>query len=403
LASWLLNKVRMFKSEVQSQESETRSQKTEVTRQQSSFFLLPSSLPLHPSSVLRHLSSVDLPVIFFLAVSTLSLFTAELKGVALHEYRLVILDPVIFYFLLRWTPLDRKALWRIVDFFLLGAVSVAAIGLYQYLTHTYLITAEGGLARITSVYGSPNNLALYLGRALPIAVAVALIGKTNPRRLLYALAALVIAGATFLTYSKGALFLGLPVALAVILVCWLGRRGLILVGSGAVAGLAALPVLNRIPRFANLLNPEAGTSFFRVKVWASAFHMFLDHPLFGVGLDNFLYQYRSKYILPEAWQEPNLSHPHNIALDYLSRLGLLGFASGVWLHVSFWRVAVDTYRRLRASADRDLWALSIGLMASMADMLAHGIVDNSYFLLDLAFAFCLTLALIQHLQEETGG
>jgi O-antigen ligase len=126
--------------------------------------------------------------------------------------------------------------------------------------------------------------------------------------------------------------------------------------------------------------------------------MFLDHPLLGVGLDNFLYQYRSKYILPAAWEDPNLSHPHNMALDYLSRLGVLGLACGVWLQAGFWRAAVGAYRRLSAASQADLRALCVGLMASVADMLAHGLVDNSFFLLDLAFAFYLTLAAVQFLQ-----
>jgi hypothetical protein len=38
-------------------------------------------------------------------------------------------------------------------------------------------------------------------------------------------------------------------------------------------------------------------------------------------------------------------------------------------------------------------------MASVADMLAHGLVDHSFFLIDLAFVFCLTLAVVQHLQR----
>ena len=344
-----------------------------------------------------HPSSLDWAVIAFFVVSTLSLFTAEMIGVAIREYRLVIVGPTLFYLLMRTTPLDRQALWRIVDFFLLGALIVAGYGLYQYVTGTDLITAEGGLARIRSVYGSPNNLALYLGRALPIATAVAVTGTHKLRRGLYTLALLVFGAAILLTYSKGALLLGVPVALAVVLIGWLRWRGLALVGAGALASLGALPILSRIPRFADLLNFGSGTSFFRVKLWISAFRMWRDHPLFGVGLDNFLYQYRGKYILPEAWEDPNLSHPHNIILDYLSRLGVLGFMCGLWLQIGFWKTALETYKRL--SADRELKALCLGLMGSMADMLAHGLVDHSFFLLDLAFAFFLTLALVQHLRR----
>jgi O-antigen ligase len=351
-------------------------------------------------------SSIDWAVLAFFLISTLSLFTAELKGVALREYRLVIVAPTMYYVLVRTTPLDRAALWRIVDFFLLGAVLVAGVGLYQYVTGSDLITAEGGLARIRSVYGSPNNLALYLGRALPIATAVAILSADKLRRWLYLAAALVFVAALLLTFSKGALFLGAPVALAVILVGWLGRRGLTLVGVGALASLGALPVLSRIPRFADLLDFGSGTSFFRVKLWVSAWRMWRDHPWFGVGLDNFLYQYRGRYILPEAWEDPNLSHPHNIALDYLSRLGLLGFACGVWLQAGFWRIALDAWRKLslglngtRREGDRELRALCLGLMGSAADMLAHGLVDHSFFLLDLAFVFFLTLALVQHMRR----
>jgi len=345
---------------------------------------------------LTRLSSLDWACLALWLVATLSLIPAEYKGFALREYRLVIVDPLIFYFLLRQTPLDRRAWWRIVDFFVLGAVGVATYGLYQYVTHTGLITAEGGVMRITSVYGSPNNLALYLGRVLPVALAIVLMGANPRRRVAYGVAVVVMGLAAFLTFSKGALLLGLPAALAVIAIGWLGKRGWILTGAGAAAAVASLPILSRVPRFATLLNADAGTTFFRLKLWVSAWRMFLDHPLLGVGLDNFLYQYRGRYILPDAWQEPNLSHPHNIVLDFLSRLGVLGFACGVWLIAGFWRTAIAAYRKL--TADRDGRALCVGLMALVADMLAHGLVDHSFFLLDLAYAFLLALALVQYLR-----
>jgi O-antigen ligase len=352
---------------------------------------------------LASLSSLDWACLALWVVATLSLLTAEFKGFALREYRLVIVDPLIFYFLLRCTPLDRRAWWRIVDFFVLGAVGVAAYGLYQYVTGTDLITAEGGVMRITSVYGSPNNLALYLGRALPIALATAILGRQTRRRVGYTLATLIMAAATLLTFSKGALLFGLPAALVVIAIGWLGRRGWIISGVGAAAGLASLPILSQWSRFANFLS-EGGTGFFRLKLWGSAWRMFLDHPVLGVGLDNFLYEYRSKYIQPDAWQDPNLSHPHDMVLDFLSRLGVLGFACGIWLIVGFWRTAIVTFRK--PGADPEARALCLGLMASVADMLAHGVVDHSFFLLDLAYAFFLILAAVQYLRspaQETAG
>ena len=33
---------------------------------------------------------------------------------------------------------------------------------------------------------------------------------------------------------------------------------------------------------------------------------------YATDLRDFLYAYRGRYLLPEAWQEPSLSHPHNV-------------------------------------------------------------------------------------------
>jgi O-antigen ligase len=361
----------------------------------------------------RRFSAIDWGVVAYLAVAALSTLGADLKPVAIREFRLVMLEPVLFYLVLRGTVLDRRALWRIVDFFMIGAVFVACVGLYQYVTGTDLIMAEEGVARIRSVYGSPNNLALYLGRALPLALASVVIGGDRRRRLAYAVATAIIGLTIVLTFSKGALLLGVPVALAVSLVLWLGRRGWLIVGSGLAAGLVALPLLARIPRFSSLLDFTSGTSFVRVQVWISAWRMFLDHPWLGVGPDNFLHFYRSRYILPDAWQEPNLSHPHNIVLDFLSRLGVLGLACGVWMMVGFWGTAVRVHRQLAAREEardaatrldqRSLLALAIGLMGLVANMLAHGLVDHSLFLVDLSFVFFLALASIQHLERLAGA
>jgi O-antigen ligase len=130
--------------------------------------------------------------------------------------------------------------------------------------------------------------------------------------------------------------------------------------------------------------------------------MIRDHPWTGVGLDNFLYAYRGRYIRPEAWQEPSLSHPHNILLDFWSRLGILGLAAGVWLQVAFWRLALRLFKGARPPSDapRFLRSLLIGLVGAMGATLAHGLVDQTYFLIDLANVFMLTAGLVSLLGER---
>ena len=119
--------------------------------------------------------------------------------------------------------------------------------------------------------------------------------------------------------------------------------------------------------------------------------MVRQHPLFGVGLDNFLYAYRGRYILDAAWQEPNLNHPHNIFLDFATRLGLLGLLAGGWLFVNLGQQLKKAYGVVTAAATAEWHPVVVGLIGTLAAILAHGLVDHSFFLVDLAFVFYLVL------------
>ncbi len=142
--------------------------------------------------------------------------------------------------------------------------------------------------------------------------------------------------------------------------------------------------------------PVVERPFLRLALWHSAWQMALDHPVLGVGLDNFLYAYRTRYVLPTAWEEFNLSHPHNWVLDFGSRLGILGLLTFLWLQVTFWLRAFSLRFRCPTSMMR---ALGMGLMAAMAAALAHGLVDAMYFYVDLAYSFFLLVAAVTWLRE----
>jgi O-antigen ligase len=367
-----------------------------------------SRITHHVSRFPHHAFPTDLAALFFVLVAAGSLLVAGHRHVALRELRVVVLEPALLYLMLRTSRLGGKAVRRLVDFFVLGAVAVAVVGLVQYGLGVNVITAEEGFRRLRSVYGSPNNAGLYLGRVLPVLVAVALFGAARGRRVAYCLAVLPVGLAVLFSFSKGALILGVPLSLLALGVLAGGRWSWASLGALAVAAVVAIPLL-RTPRFAPLLDIRSGTTFLRLQLWRSSWMMFREHPWLGVGLDNFLYQYRSRYILPTAWQEPNLSHPHNILLDYGSRLGLCGLVAGVWLQIAFWGAALPLRRlagglaepvsRVLAAA-RDRRALALGLMGSMVDFLAHGLVDASYFVIDLAFAFFLTLGVVQWLARS---
>ncbi len=340
-------------------------------------------------------ASLDFAVLFFFVVSVASLVVSENFGVSFYELRTVVLGPVAFYLLLREVSLNREGLLRVVDGLVLGAVMVSLFGLYQYFVTGDVIAAEGVL-RVRAVYGSPNNLGLYLGRIVPLLVAFGFLGQHRWRRYGYLVACLPVVLCLYLTHSRGAWLLGVPAAL-LFLGLIRGRRALLAACAAVIGAVVALVPLAGAERIRSLLDLSEGTGFLRLKLWQATLNMIRDHPLFGVGLDNFLYQY-PRYMLPEAWEEPDLSHPHNILLDWWTRLGVLGVGALIWMLVGFFTLGLRVYRSLE---DGELRVLALGLMGSMVDFLAHGLIDNSYFLVDLAFVFFLSLGIVRRLSAET--
>lgn len=348
------------------------------------------------------LTTLDKAIGLFMLVAIVSISWAPLKGVALTELRQMVLEPFVVYLVLRTVQMNDQERWRIVDLLILTGVIVSIIGFYQAATGIDVITAEAGSRRFRSVFGTPNNAALFLGRLVPLAAAVALIGGQMQRRWAYGVGAVIMLGATALTLSRGGILLALPAGLSVVVIFWLGRRGVFLVIAGLILQALALIPLSRIPRFAALLDfdSETSTNLFRVQLWQSTLQMIRDHPITGVGLDQFLYEYRSYYILPEAWRQPDLSQPHNLFLNYWVRLGVVGLIAGMWIQVVFWHTTYRLQQMLREQNNSAMRALVIGLMGSMAAFLAHGMVDATHFVIDLAFIYFMTLGLLHQINEE---
>jgi putative inorganic carbon (HCO3(-)) transporter len=341
------------------------------------------------------LAPLDWGVLALVAVALLSLLWAEQGRVAAREFRTVILEAAVFYALLRAMVSDQRDIWRLADAWVLGGALIALVGLLQWAFGQNVITAEG-VWRVRGLYGSPNNLALYLGKVFPLAVAVVAWGCKGRRRWVYGVAALLMALAILLTYSRGAWIVGVPAAL-LFLLAMRGRRTFAF-GLGLLVLLAVVLLLVvGTGRLTSLMDTTEGTTFFRLQLWQSSWEMVRDQPLLGVGLDNFLYAYRTQYVLPTAWEEFNLSHPHNVVLDFWLRLGLAGLFVFCWLLVAFFWRGWRLNRGLPESGER---LLVLGLMAGMVNLVTHGLVDNAFFLVDLAYAFMLMIALVQAVRVE---
>jgi O-antigen ligase len=348
----------------------------------------------HLKTVIASLSLIDYLLVVWVLLGVISLLWTQRLPEATTELRVIFIEPVFFYLIFRTIRLTRSQTLLIVDAFIIAGLFVAVIGLFQYVQGEAIITAEAGSRRLASVYGSPNNVALFLGRCIPFALAFVFIRIDRRRQVFYLVILIPMGMALLLTQSVGGIFIGVPISVATVLLLSLRRRA-----RYALLGLLTVLLIGFVfslqsERFARVLDFSSGTNFYRVRAWLSAINIIHDRPITGLGLDQFLYAFRGKYILPDAWQEPNLSHPHNILLDFWVRLGLLGVVLLFVLQTVFWRTAVKLYRRFQ-KADKLYLALIIGTIGSMINLIGHGLIDNSVFVQDLSYVFVLLLALVQ--------
>lgn len=362
-----------------------------------------SGYPIFSRKALTKLKAMDMAVIGLVLMAGISLLWTRQLDVALTELRTLILEPALFYGLFRALRPNKETLIRFVDALIAAGLLVALIGLLAYLQGEAIITAEGGARRLASVYGSPNNAALLFGRTMPFALTFLLV-KIDRRRQAFAAAALFLMSiALLLTQSVGAVMLGIPVSVIVILFGRYQRQAraaVIAVGAAFSVGFALLTQVSA--RFANLLDFTSGTNFLRLRLWESALEIIGDHPLTGIGLDQFLYLFSGEYVRPDAIWDLNLSHPHNVILDFWTRLGIMGLILFAVIQRTFWKSVLAALKIFRQQ-NGVLLALALGLMGSMAGLLAHGLIDNSVFVIDLAFIFMFQLAAAVALKAIADG
>ncbi len=357
------------------------------------------------------------PGVVMLILGLLSLLTLADPTFApdsARAFRWTIIEPVLFYFLLTDVIKNRRSLLRVADFFVAAAVAVALYGIWQFTQDTNVLDVEG-VSRISSVYQHPNNLALYLGRVAPLAACLAIFLPWGWRKLIYMAITLPLAITLALTYSRGA-WMAVIVAMGVALLVgfrwrhgkvttWKMTRRTWAIAAGACVLLMAVGVV-AYPHLPERIK-TIGSGVLRIELWNSAAHMIADHPITGIGPDQFLNQFQSKvivngesvyrYMTKAQAQESYTAHPHNIILDYWLTLGIMGVFVLLWLLWNYFREAINRVKVFssKAGADPVGKALALGLLASMAGFLVHGMVDNSYFLMDLALTFWLSCGLLQ--------
>lgn len=125
----------------------------------------------------------------------------------------------------------------------------------------------------------------------------------------------------------------------------------------------------------------------RPVLWSTALQISAEHPLLGIGPDNFRLTY-GRYLGLAAWD--SRVHANNTYLEVLVGMGAIGAAVLVWLIVAACR---STLVRLRA-ADLETMPLVAAATSACLAVAAHGVVDSFLTFTSTYVVFALAAGLL---------
>lgn len=336
------------------------------------------------------------PIILFLLAGVTSIIIAPDHRAALGLFKAYIVEPILFFIMFTdtardWSPRANLAsggttVWRDVTIALsLSALGVALPAIVQEWNPIGIPNihwAAEATRRVTSWYGFPNAIGLYLAPLIPFFV-VQLFKKQKMWVTGYWVLVTVVAiTAIIFARSEGALAALLVVGIISGLLYTPTRLSVTVIGLlFAIATVTNTPWREYVYEQVTLHNDSGKV---RVQQWKETVAMLRDTTpplgvgriIFGAGLSGYPVTvapyHKQQYI--EIYQ-----YPHTIVLNFWSEMGLMGTLA------FFWIILLFLYRSTRAK--------QYALLASMAIILIHGLVDVPYFKNDLAIFFWMLVAL----------
>jgi len=278
-------------------------------------------------------------------------------------------------FLGLYTSMLVVSVWAILQ--KIGLIST----LFYQATDTSFAQYLGNGFRAFGPFESPNYLAMFIVPTALLAVGTNLKFKISNSKFwkgAFYLSLVLPLLALYFSQSRAG-WIAMVGAISVIGVIWLYRR----LKSSTWQILLLISALILYSVFYILLFKYGlrGTDTIRLQIYQYSWQMLKENWLFGLGAGNFQ-QTLAQMPLSDSFRQNALSyayHPHNLYLALWLNFGILGLVSFIGLVAVFFRKVL--------TRPGNLW-----LLAAMAAILIHGILDTTFFKNDLAVIFWLIIS-----------
>jgi len=336
---------------------------------------------------------LNLPIISFISICTLSLLWSDSLFVSLKELPLFLTGPLLYFIVVNNIHSEKQVSLIITLMVFVGGL-FGVYGIFQYngIDFPFWI-GNYGRGKVFGLFGNVGYFAEYLILPLPIAISLFLVSKNRIKKILLFIGILVIGGGLLVTFTRGPyLATGISIIFMILLFITYQSKDfllknkkvfiLVLVVIILVTFLFMIPnPLNKSGTFISglknrILYTQLDTDSSlrrRIAIWKFTIPMIKERPLFGSGIGTFKYntlRYQAKFF---DQVENRRFYPYGIAdkahneyLQIVAEVGIFGLGIFLWIIFSYFNHGIKLLKRLK---DKYKQGIIIGLMGSVTAFL----------------------------------
>ncbi|MFO6422988.1 O-antigen ligase family protein [Motilimonas sp. KMU-193] len=333
----------------------------------------------------------------FFALVVIGVIFAGNRPVAIAYFNNIYWKIALMTFAISWLTREAKHFAFSSHINVIAGIMVALVALSNKANGIGLVEET----RVTigrelgSVLGDPNDLALVLMFPAAFAASLCVSPKLSAwSRILGLVGLIAVFAAVIATQSRGGL-LGIVTVLAVFGYRYIKSKALL--GLIGTLGLAILYLVAGISDRASGGAAESGvdeSAMGRLYAWEAAFNMALDHPILGMGLDNFYYNY---YYYSPHWD--GLNHAvHSTWFGVLAETGFLGLGVFIYMIVVMIRSSLHSLKQIASHMEQVPPAVFATAQAILAGLLGT-VVSGTFLTQGFTWPIYILIALVAAMSE----
>lgn len=374
---------------------------------------------------------LDIPILIILTITVFTFIRAffvnyEIQGFGkipgyitavwsegLRNNLYIIINCILAYYVAVNFIRDEKTIKRVLFLSYLVAFIASIYGILQYFDLEPIwrqAVNPYGIKRCVSTFGNPVFIASFLVLIIPLTLASFIFSKSSGEKFLYICLIISMIFALFCTMARSS-WIGLGVSFVILIFMfkekflytkrWFYCLFLVLIlfmfipvkwqnqtkpfGSYAMDRIVSITSIEK----------SGGAAYQRFLIWLSAWDITKKQPVLGCGwgLFEMLFPfYQQRYLICQKLSHrTHANNAHNILLENLSQMGIVGLGIFLWLIFCIIKFGIHQIKNLKNEFQK---MVAVGIFAGIIGMLVDNIINVTFYFVIPGFFFWLLLGIL---------